>query len=209
MKVIDLTLPYDEQIAGFSKSVAKTLEKEGWNASTLSIYSHAGTHMDSPIHFGVGADTIDLFSPEDFICENTWVLKLEINTKNYDIKIADLKEIAQNFKHGDSLIIGTNWSKKLGTASYRDDLPTISQELAEWLVDKKAQILGVEPPSVADVNDLPAVTKIHRILLGNVIIVEGLCNIEEIESEKVKLIALPLKIKNGDGAPCRVIAIET
>jgi kynurenine formamidase len=38
--------------------------------------------------------------------------------------------------------------------------------------------------------------------------VEGLCNLEEIRKPKVKVIALPLKIEGGDGAPARVIAIE-
>ena len=67
----------------------------------------------------------------------------------------------------------------------------------------------MEPPSIADVLDLDEVTKIHQILLGgDIIIVEGLTNLEALKREMVKLIALPLKIKNGDGAPARVIAIE-
>ena len=77
------------------------------------------------------------------------------------------------------------------------------------MVQKSIGILGVEPPSVADVNNLEEVTKIHQILLGgDVIIVEGLCNLDLIEKPKVKLIALPLKVTNGDGAPARVIAIQ-
>jgi kynurenine formamidase len=62
---------------------------------------------------------------------------------------------------------------------------------------------------VADVNDLPEVTRIHEILLGgNVIIIEGLTNLGNIKRELVDLIALPLKIAQGDGAPARVIALE-
>jgi len=40
------------------------------------------------------------------------------------------------------------------------------------------------------------------------VLVEGLCNLEQIKKPKVKVIALPLKIEGGDGAPARVIAIE-
>jgi kynurenine formamidase len=70
-------------------------------------------------------------------------------------------------------------------------------------------MLGVEPPSVADVNNLPEVTKIHEILLGGgITIIEGLCNLDQIKAEFVTLIALPIKYKNGDGAPARVVAIE-
>lgn len=125
------------------------------------------------------------------------------------IFVADLGEIAQKFKEGDSLLLRTDWSKRLGTEGYHNDLPRISAELANWCVEKKVQILGVEPPSVADVNNLPEVTEIHHILLrGGILIVEGLINLDVIEKQYVELIALPLKIKKGDGAPCRVIAIE-
>ena len=37
---------------------------------------------------------------------------------------------------------------------------------------------------------------------------EGLTNLDALQSEMVQLIALPLKIKDGDGAPARVVAIE-
>jgi kynurenine formamidase len=38
-------------------------------------------------------------------------------------------------------------------------------------------------------------------------IVEGLTNLKAVSKENVKLIALPLKIKEGDGAPVRVLAM--
>jgi kynurenine formamidase len=43
---------------------------------------------------------------------------------------------------------------------------------------------------------------------GDIIIVEGLCNLDALSQTKVTLIALPLKVENGDGAPARVIALE-
>ena len=70
-------------------------------------------------------------------------------------------------------------------------------------------MLGVEPPSVADVNSLPEVTMIHKILLGGgVTIVEGLTNLDALTSSKVFFVALPLKIDGGDGCPCRAFALE-
>jgi kynurenine formamidase len=209
MKYIDLTLPYDENIAGFSSETARTVEKDGWNACTLHFYSHAGTHMDAPFHFGVSSETIDEYPLSTFMTKRAWVVNLsKIEAKSL-IFIKDLGEIAQKFKKGDSLLLRTDWSKRLGTEGYRNDLPRISRELAEWCVAKNVQILGIEPPSVADVNNLAEVTEIHHILLrGGIVIVEGLTNLDKIEKSKVELIALPLKIKKGDGAPCRVVAIE-
>jgi kynurenine formamidase len=86
----------------------------------------------------------------------------------------------------------------------------VSAELAAWCVERKVGILGVEPPSVADVNDLAEVTAIHRTLLGGgVIIVEGLANLDALREPQVFLVALPLKVGGGDGAPCRVLALES
>jgi kynurenine formamidase len=69
--------------------------------------------------------------------------------------------------------------------------------------------VGVEPPSVADVNDLREVTDVHQTLFrGNVVILEGLTNLDQLRKPVVKLIALPLRIAGGDGSPVRAIAIE-
>ena len=92
---------------------------------------------------------------------------------------------------------------------YRDQLPRVSTELAGWCVERRVRLLGVEPPSVADVNDLEEVTAIHRILLGHgVVIVEGLTNLGALRQERVLFGALPLKIEGGDGSPCRAFAVE-
>jgi arylformamidase len=217
MPIIDLTLAYDKNVAGFTSEPARLLEKDGWNARTLHIYSHAGTHMDAPFHFGVSDETIDEYPLTRFISKRAWLVDLSNIQAKSLIFVKDLGDIAQKLKKGDSLLLRTDWSKRLTTdgasreyrEGYRNDLPRISKELAEWCVSKKVNILGVEPPSVADVNNLPEVTEIHHILLrGGIIIVEGLTNLDLIEKPYVQLIALPLKIKKGDGAPCRVIAIE-
>lgn len=184
------------------------MEKDGWNAQTLEIYSHAGTHMDSPYHFGVSSQTIDDFSPERFII-NCHLINIPVQSDGYLLGIEDLNISELHIPPGDGIILRTGWSKYLGESRYRNGLPRISESLAQWLVEKKVSLIGVEPPSVADVNNIQEVTRIHQILLGgDVIIVEGLTNLDQLSKSAFTLIALPLKIKGGDGAPARVIAIE-
>ena len=65
--------------------------------------------------------------------------------------------------------------QRYGTPEYRHELPRISLELAQWLVEKQVGLIGVEPPSVADVNNMNELTEVHQTLFrGNVVIVEGL-----------------------------------
>ncbi|WP_341224562.1 cyclase family protein [uncultured Arcticibacterium sp.] len=204
----DLTHTFDEKIAGYSDQPARTLSANGWNAKTLSIYSHAGTHMDAPFHFGVSEHTIDQYSPDEFMGK-AWIIDVSVTKPKQLILLEDVISQLSNFQNGDSLLIRTDWSKMYEDSNFKPDLPRISEELANWCVKHKVKMLGVEPLSVADVEDLAEVTKIHQILLGGyVTIIEGLNKLDSIKSESVFLIALPLKIKNGDGAPARVIAFE-
>tara|TARA_R110002096_G_scaffold9533_1_gene37564 strand:+ start:75204 stop:75839 length:636 start_codon:yes stop_codon:yes gene_type:complete len=206
--IVDLTLTYTNRFTGFSKETSKTIDKDGWNASTLTFYSHCGTHMDAPIHFNISNQTIDDIPVSNFVGK-AWVLDVRnVGSKGLINPEHISKEIFQDFKEGDSLIFWTGWSKYVNTPKYRDELPRISESLALWCLDKKVKMIGVEPPSVADVNNIEEVTKIHQILLKGVVIIEGLTNLESLQSNCVELIALPLKIQNGDGGPARVIAIE-
>lgn len=71
------------------------------------------------------------------------------------------------------------------------------------------KFLGVEPPSVADVNNRAELTRIHRILLGGgVTLVEGLTGLDQLALPRVFFIAAPLKIEGGDGCPCRAFAMS-
>jgi arylformamidase len=206
--IIDLTLSYSSLISGFSAEVVKTVKEHGWNAGNLHIYSHAGTHMDAPYHFEVSDERIDEMPPERFI-STAHVITVNITEPQQLITVTNFESAAEKIKPGESIIIKTGWHKYIGTQKYRNELPRISVAAANWMVNNKINMLAVEPPSIADVNNLPEVTLIHQILLGgNIIIAEGLCNTEALTKQTVQLIALPLKILRGDGAPARIIAIQ-
>lgn len=206
----DLTHTYTDGLPGYEWEQARTRVKDGWNARMLHLYSHVGTHMDAQKHFDAGPGTIDQFTPEQ-LTGRAWVLKPTMNKDRALLGTDILAPILDRWQAGDSLLLHTAWDE-LFAADYdrwRNALPRISVELAQWCVANGCKMLGVEPPSVADVNDLPEVTKIHEILLSaNVIIIEGLTGLGKIKRDCVDLIALPLKIGGGDGAPARVIALE-
>ena len=207
-KVHDLTHTLDDKIAGFTAQQKYNLLTDGWNAKTLTIYSHAGTHMDAPFHFGVSDQTIDDFSPTDLMGK-AWVVDVEITGPKQLIRLQHVIDQLGQFQPGDSLLIRTHWSQKYEQPDFKSNLPRISEDLAEWCVAQGVKMLGVEPLSVADVEDLEEVTRIHQLLLGGkVIIIEGLKNLDLIKAKQVFLIALPLKVGQGDGAPARVIAFE-
>jgi kynurenine formamidase len=209
-RVIDLTLPLVPGQRGVAMDPKFTVARDGWNAATWQLYSHAGTHMDAQIHFHAGAETIDTKSLSHCLGP-AWVANLTPIAPRTLLTVAHLGAVAQNFTDGESLLLRTDWHKHAAdSALYRDGLPRIGDELAAWCVAHRVKILGVEPPSIADVNDLPEVTRIHKVLLGGgVTIVEGLAFLDQLTQSRVFFHALPLKLAGGDGCPVRAFAYDT
>lgn len=209
MKIFDLSLRLEKGMRGVDYETKFTVAENGWNARTLHLYSHCGTHMDAPYHFEAGEQTIDEIPLGECI-GNAWVVSLDGLADRTPITVAHLGEVADLVQPGDALLLRTLWSRHVGDPDhYRDHFPPISSELAYWMVRRQVRMVGVEPPSVADVNDLPAVTEIHHILLGGgIIIVEGLTGLDQLTQPRCVFGAMPLKIAGGDGAPCRAFAIE-
>ncbi len=203
-KLIDVSLPLKPGMRGVDFKPAKQMEKDGWNASELCLYSHAGTHVDAPVHFGLQG-TLDQVPLESFFCQ-TWVADIQEVAPGMEITTRHLGGIKNKLKAGEGLLLKTGWWKKHGTPAYREALPRVGQELAQWCAKKHLKMLAVETPSVADVNNLKELSQVHRTLLGaGILIVEGIANTGKITEEKVELIVLPLPIENGDGAPARAI----
>ena len=200
-------MPMALGMRGVNYEEARSLETDGWNARTLHLYSHSGTHMDAQTHFGAGDETIDLL-PLERCLGLAWIVRLPGLSPGALMTVEHLGQIAQDFQPGDSLLFHTGWSAYLeDTAIYRDGLPRISEDLARWCVDHQVKMIGVEPPSIADVNCMSELTLIHQILLrAKITIVEGLTNLDQIPGRKCHFGAFPLKIEGGDGCPCRAVA---
>jgi kynurenine formamidase len=165
--------------------------------------------MDAPRHFvpeGASLDQQDLAA----CCGPARIVNLAPAQPRQLLTVEDVESRLGSVQPGERILFRTDWCQRVGTTEYRDELPRISIELARWLVERQVALIGVEPPSVADVNNMAELTEVHQTLFrGGVVIVEGLANLHQITRTEVEFIALPLKILDGDGCPVRAIAIET
>jgi len=204
-RLVDLTLTIRPGMRGVDIRPKMRLERDGWNGSTLELYSHSGTHMDAPRHFLGGPVGIDQQDLHDCLGPARVIDLTPVEPRKL-IDVERLGRDAGQLTRGSRILLRTDWSHRHGSDAYRDELPRISRDLAELMVERGVALLGVEPPSVADVNNLAEVTEVHRILLGGgVTIVEGLCRLDELPST-VDVAILPLKVEGCDGAPVRAIA---
>lgn len=207
--IVDLTRTLEDGQPGVSITTKFARPDDGWNATTLELYSHTGTHLDAPAHFFGERRTVDGIALRNCMGP-AHVVNLDGVAPKSLIEVNHLGGVAEHFAAGESLLLRTGWSAHFEQRDYyRGEFPRISEGLAQWCVEKGVRMLGVEPPSVADVHNLQEVTLIHEILLGaRTVIVEGLVNLDQLTSDQVFFAALPLKVGNGDGSPCRAFAVE-
>jgi len=204
--LVDLTLPLNKGDRGVDWDIAMEIPKDNWNARLLHLYSHSGTHMDAPSHFIPGAKSIDQIDLNKCIGP-ALLIDLGDVTEKFLIELKHIDRYKNKISRGSRIILKTRWSKYYGLPVFRDQCPRISLELANYLANLDINLIGVEPPSVADVHNESELVLVHRAFLEKeIVIVEGLCNLDKIPQEEFTIMTLPLPIKDGDGSPCRVVA---
>ncbi len=171
------------------------------NVSRLNMGAHTGTHMDAPHHFIDGMAGIDQ-SPLTALVGPAQVVELDID---HHIGVDDLEKL--NLPAGTERILFKTrnsqfWQDDFGT--FHKDFIAVAEDGAKWLVERGYKLVGVDYLSVEQF-DAPDEHPVHKTLLGaNVVIVEGM-NLSGIEPGEYTVMALPIKIKGGDGAPARVL----
>lgn len=197
-----------------------------YSAYNFSTAEHGGTHIDAPIHFAEKGQTVDELPLEKLIGP---AIKIDVSTNafnnpDYLITVEDLKgwETKEQTKipDGSIVLLQTGFSKYypnkvkyMGTdergeiAVKKLHFPGLSPEAATWLVEQRnINAIGIDTPSI-DYGQ-SEYFKSHVILLSKDIpAFENLTNLDQLPSNDFEIIALPMKIKGGSGAPLRVVAM--
>ena len=211
MKYIDLTHTISDDLPVYPGTEkpklisANTVEKDGFRETVLEMYSHTGTHTDSPAHLFENGKSLDEFPAAHFFGRAV-ILDCSNLPENSRITKKMISDLGEKFRRADFLVLRTGWEKYWNDEKYFYGFPCLEKEAAEYLVECGKKGIGVDAISVDPVG-VPL--DVHKVVLAtdNFIIVENLCNLNEIESEEFDFCILPLKFKDSDGAPTRVVAI--
>lgn len=183
----------------FEKTMVSEISKgDHANLSKISLGAHTGTHVDAPRHFINDGIDISMVSIDVFVGP---ARVIEIS----DPKMITIQELAQHkIRRNERILFKTRnssyiWKSKI----FVEDFVALSVEAAEYLVQQKVKMIGVDYLSVGPYHGNGG--DIHRALLSKQIgIIEGL-DLSGVNPGKYYLVCLPLKIKDGDGAPARAI----
>lgn len=201
-KWIDISQKLDAQIpvwpgdTPFSYKISWGMEESGSvNVGEITLSTHTGTHVDAPFHFDhYGKKIIDL--DVNLYIGPALVVHLPNVTK---IGVKELNGI--DLKNTSRLLLRTDaWADR---SKFPDSIPPIEPDLAEYLASHGVRLLGLDLPSVdeLDSKELPAHHALNR---AGIHILEGLV-LDDIPQGDYELAALPLALADGDGSPVRAV----
>jgi len=184
-----------------------TLQKDGVNLTKITMGSHTGTHVDAPQHFirdGIGIDRI----PLNKLIGEAYVADLSKKPIGSGITSKDLRrELETEIASDDIVAIYTGCSEHWGDKSINRDYTYLTEDAADYLVSKKVRAVGIDFLSVEKFKATEHL--VHKTLLGNgIFIVESLSNaLNQFVGQRILMICMPIKLRDGDGAPSRVVAV--
>ena len=230
---VDMTHTYDESTIYWPTSELFELEvvSHGFNpkgyfyaANKFCTAEHGGTHVDAPIHFAEGKRTVDEL-PVDQLIGPAVVVDVSAaaaQDADYQVTMDDLR--GWEADHGripDGALVllhtgfGERWpdaARYLGTAERGAEavaklhFPGLHPDAARWLVsERRPGALGLDTASI-DFGQSTHYGSHVALFEQDVPAFENVANLHLLPPTGAWVIALPMKIGGGSGAPLRMAA---
>ncbi len=232
-KVVDLTWSFDEHTLYWPTSPsAFSLQRlfhaqtpGGWfyTANVFSAPEHGGTHLDAPIHFAEHGLTADALPVRQLIAPAVVLDVRAAAAADPDYLLTPADVAAFESRHGriapgSIVLLRTGWGMRWpdrrryfgddtpGDASHLH-FPSYGKEAAAILVnDRHVGALGVDTASID--NGASHDFQVHRLAMAaNVPGFENVAHLEALPETGAWIVALPMKIAGGSGAPLRIVAL--
>jgi kynurenine formamidase len=232
--LVDLSHPFDSETIFWPTADPFQLETVADGVTDLGYYyaantfrtaEHGGTHVDAPIHFAEGRQTIDEIPLERLVARAIVVDVTEqaAGSPDYQVSVDDL--VLWERTHGDIVadtivLIRTGYSqywpdaaRYLGTAARGPDavaelhFPGLHPDAARWLAEvRRIAAVGIDTASI-DFGQSTLFESHRRLFAQDVPAFENLANLDRLPATGALVVALPMKIAGGSGAPLRAVAI--
>jgi len=234
-RIVDLSHPFDARTiywptdtAGFvleRGAAGKTDKGYYYEAHRFRAAEHGGTHIDAPVHFYEGRRSVDEIPLEQLIGDGVVIDVSESCSRNRDYRVAlsDLRRWEK--EHGRipaaAIVLvrtgfGRFWPDReryLGTAERGEGaiaklhFPGLGAKAGRWLADeRRVSAVGIDTASIDYGRSTRFPTHVG-LFQRNVPAFENLANLDRLPPRGFRVIALPMKIRGGSGAPLRAVAV--
>lgn len=169
------------------------------NVGVYRMSAHLGTHADSPFHYdskGLDMASCDL---------TTFIGKCQLVDVSHcqsSVRISDLEQV--EWKETERVLFRTYL--RFPHYQWNEHFKSIDPEVIQFLADNGCKLIGTDAASI-DPQTSKSLDAHMAVRRNDMRILEGLI-LENIPEGLYELIALPLKIQEGDGSPLRAILRE-
>ena len=185
------------------------------NATKLALFSHSGTHVDTPWHFNdAGPRAADL-PIEAFVFDAPRLVEVPTGSGGF-IERAALEPHAAWIDDADLLLVRTGWgSRRLSEPDrYPTDGPLLHPDAARWLIDEHPHLRAIATDAISigsprfrdeSVATHHALTGVARTDGRFVLIYEDVAMPAGIERLR-RVFGWPLFVEGSDGSPVTLVA---
>jgi arylformamidase len=169
----------------------------------IEMVANTGTYIDCPFHRYADGQDLSQVELSRFVNLDAVVIQapyqdsLEINPSYF--QNADVR--------GKAVLVNTGWSSHWRTDKYFENHPFLSADAASYLLKQQVKLVGIDSHNIDDTRGKSR--PVHSILLKEgILIVEHLCNLEQLPDRPLKFNAVPPKFKGVGTFPVRAYAVE-
>jgi arylformamidase len=179
---------------------------EAWYImSEVSMWSHVGTHMESPFHYlRAGQDVSQI--PLDRVVGEGIVVDLTDKGVGDPITRTDLQERGAGIRRGDIVLVRTGLSHSYRTPRSHDR-PYFTEDAIQWLVERQIGCLGVDCSGI-ERRGQPQQPNHDLLFSHGIPLIEHLANLEQLQSARCFIVAVPWRVRGLEASPVSVIAFE-
>ena len=221
--VIELPEPYNQTLPFSIEEISKFDERgPNWYWNNIHCGEHTGTHYDAPVHWISGRDypdgSVDTIPVGKFIAPAVVIdTRAQVEADNeYLMTLDDVEAWEAEYGRipaGAWVLMHTGWQSRSFTDAFLDNSrwPGPHPDVPEFLANERDVIgFGTEPvgTDAGAAHSFETRWPCHHHMHGtNRAGLSSLANMDKLPATGAMLITPPLKIINGSGSPCRVLAL--
>jgi kynurenine formamidase len=197
-------LPAPEITPFMTREASRATYAEGttFDIGRISMVANTGTYVDAPFHrFADGDDLSRL--PLERLAE---VPAVVVDVRDRGQRGVTAATLAPHDVEGRAVLLHTGDSARFGTPEYVVDAHFLARDGAEWLVDHRAAVVGIDASNIDDMGD--GTRPAHSLLLrAGIPIVEHLTGLDRLSArDSVRFTAVPPMVEGMGTFPVRAFA---
>ncbi len=214
MRIIDVTGPIETGMWTYGPPYPDVLIEEieqpdfiehetySWR---FELGAQTGTYLETSLHVDRDGPALIEVPVEELIWRDAAILRVPCEP-DHRIEPEELEACGVEINPGDAIIIATGWDSHWNAPAFVSNCPWFSYGAMRWILDHEPVVMCGDMPRF-DSWEAPQGFWPEFFGRGGRLRAP-LMNLGEVRADRVKMVALPLKVVESCAAPCRVVLVE-